>query len=77
MVHGLMLKAGVTYIIIFIYLFGRRGSHIWNFMVFFMVQMLLCVGSFFGTSEESEKEWEAYKTGSSAGGMFILNKLGP
>ncbi|XP_068725049.1 CWF19-like protein 1 isoform X2 [Montipora capricornis] len=27
-------------------------------------EMLLCVGSFFGTSVESEKEWEAYKTGS-------------
>ena len=46
------------------------GTCIWNFMVFFMIQMLLCVGSFFGTSKESEKEWEAYKTGSSTGGMF-------
>ncbi|KAJ7322780.1 hypothetical protein OS493_032965 [Desmophyllum pertusum] len=29
-------------------------------------EILLCVGSFFGTSKESEKEWEAYMTGSSS-----------
>ncbi|XP_015747688.1 PREDICTED: CWF19-like protein 1 [Acropora digitifera] len=26
-------------------------------------EMLLCVGSFFGTSQESEEEWRAYKSG--------------
>lgn len=29
-------------------------------------EMLLCVGSFFGTNEESKKEWEAYSSGSVA-----------
>ena len=32
--------------------------------------MLLCTGSFFGTSEESEKEWETYMSGSSSGGAL-------
>jgi len=33
-------------------------------------EMLLCTGSFFGTSQESEKEWETYMSGSSSGGAF-------
>lgn len=37
---------------------------------FFPSQMLLCTGSFFGTSQESEKEWETYMSGSSSGGAF-------
>ena len=35
--------------------------------------MLLCVGSFFGSSEESKKEWEDYLAGNNSGGIFFNN----
>ena len=38
----------------------------------FITQMLLCVGSFFGTNEESKKEWETYSSGSVAGAIYTV-----
>lgn len=37
-----------------------------------IIQMLLCVGSFFGTSQESEEEWRAYKSGTNTGWSLNL-----
>lgn len=33
----------------------------------FLLQLLLCVGDFFGKSPEAEAEWEAYKSGAKKG----------
>ena len=37
--------------------------------------MLLCVGSFFGSSEESKKEWEGYLAGNNSGGIFLITGM--
>ena len=35
--------------------------------VLFLLQLLLCVGSFFGSGEDTEKTWQSYQEGTSKG----------
>lgn len=39
------------------------------------VQLLLCVGEFFGTTPEAEAEWQQYKTGAKKGTNTWINQL--
>ncbi|TSK13549.1 CWF19-like protein 1 [Bagarius yarrelli] len=42
---------------------GEFDSKTANDSIVFLFQLLLCVGDFFGTSQEAEAEWVAYKSG--------------
>lgn len=41
-------------------------SGYFNDLLFFL-QLLLCVGEFFGATAEAEAEWQQYKTGAKKG----------